>query len=701
MEIMFQGTHKLWPGGLIAIVAVSLTLGLFFSGALNTLENISYDWRMKLLRSERAAHGGVAVILVDEASLSAMNPLVGRWPWPRSVQADVIDFLSLGNPRAIVFDILFSESESAIAAEPAVNDQRLISATAKAGNVIHAMQLYRDNEDEINSSLLNRPLPQPVLRHAIAHGVENDGGNNVYSLPLPGLLQASLGVGVVTAMPDDDGIYRRSRLWHDYQGYRFPGLSTAPLWLTDKLAKAPDSDAEMLVNYYGHIDSYSMSGILASVQKLLEGEVDSLIIDPHEFENKIVFVGASAVGLEDLKTTPLAPNIPGVMINAAVAANLLSGDLLRQAPVVVTVASIIFAALAVCLLVIYPITFPLRIAAPLLCAVLYITVCFFALKHNYVLALAPPLSAIVLASVFSLSYLTFTEGRDKRRVRTMLAQYVSPAVLNRVIDRYQDYLQAEVGTEEELSILFSDIRGFTGLSETIAADKVVEILNYYFSAMTEAIFEQRGTIDKFIGDAIMAFWGAPVRELQHADLAVRAAIEMHRRLGQVNLWLQARDYPPIQIGVGINSGKVILGSIGSVQKLDYTIIGDNVNLASRLEGLTKQYGVTIVISEYTYNQLREPMPCLILELVQVKGKRVPIRIYSPILDVEPQEAAAQARLCQEAFSAYLRQDWARALELYGQLPAVVLRSTFIERCLAYQRQPPPADWNGVFIMTTK
>lgn len=694
---MSQRTQKFWPGSLIAFSVIVLSLGLFFSGALTTLENISYDWRMKTVRADVVAPDDVAVILIDEASLSAMNPLVGRWPWPRSVHADVIDFLAIGNPRAIVFDILFSETEGAANGTLSASDQRLVDATAEAGNVIHAMQLYRDSEDGHSASLLNQTFLESVLPHAIDQGNVTNSDNNTFSLPLAQLLPVSSALGVVTTLPDDDGIYRRSLFWHGYQTYRFAGLSMAPLLSKNSVI----NESQILVNHYSDINSYSMSGVLASAQQLMDGEVDDLLVDPYEFENKIVFIGASAVGLEDLKATPLAANTPGVMIHAAAAANLISGDLLTSASNINTVVAVIIAALLVCLLVLLPGSLLLKIIAPLLCGVVYIAICFFAFENNYVMAMVPPLLAIILGSVASSSYLLFTEGRDKRRVRNMLAQYVSPAVLNTVVNQYEDYIQAEVGTEEDLSILFSDIRGFTSLSEAVPANKVVEMLNHYFSSMNEAIFEQRGTIDKFIGDAIMSFWGAPIREAQHADLAVTAAMEMHRRLKIVNQWLQERGYPSIQIGIGINSGKVILGNIGSVQKLDYTIIGDNVNLASRLEGLTKQYGVTIVISEYTYEQLQHSMPCYILDLVKVKGKQIPIRIYAPILDFEPQQAIALEQLCREAFDAYLQQDWSMAIELYEQLPEGVLRSSFIERCRSYQQQPPAADWDGVFTMTSK
>ncbi|ALP51936.1 hypothetical protein Tel_01615 [Candidatus Tenderia electrophaga] len=688
---MSKQTRTFRPGGLLALAAILLTLGLYALGSLTTLENITYDWRMKTVRGDTVAPEDVAVVLIDEASLRALDPLVGRWPWPRSLHAEVIEFLALGNPRAIVFDILFSEADAGM------DDRRLATATATAGNVFHAMQLYRDSEDEINSAMRDRTLPAAVLPHAIGRAEGGAYDNNAYTLPIPALWPASAGLGTVTMEPDDDGIYRRGRLWHDYHGRRFAALSGVAL----PPALYEQRPAAMRLNYYGYLDSYSMSGVLASAQQLLNGEVDDLIVDPFEFAGKIVFIGASAVGLEDLKATPLAANTPGVMLHATAAANLLSGDVLTQVPPSLTVFIAMLAAALVCFWVLYFNALLIKVLLPLLGAALYVGIAVIAFRHNLVLEMAAPLLAIVLAAVFSSTYLLFTEGRDKRRVRTMLSQYVSPAVLSSVVDSYEEHLSAEVGSDEELSILFSDIRGFTSLSEAMPPHRVVEMLNHYFSVMTEAIFEQRGTIDKFIGDAIMAFWGAPLPEPRHAELALQAAMEMHRRLASVNQWLAARDYPAIQIGIGIHTGRVILGNIGSVQKLDYTIIGDNVNLASRLEGLTKQYGAAIVISEFTYRQLRQPLPCYVLDLVRVKGKHVPIRILAPILELDPDSAAHQAELCRRAFDAYVQQQWASAIELYQQLSQEVLADIFIRRCRAYQEQPPAHGWDGVFIMTSK
>ena len=272
----------------------------------------------------------------------------------------------------------------------------------------------------------------------------------------------------------------------------------------------------------------------------------------------------------------------------------------------------------------------------------------------------------------------------------MLSQYVSPTVLSEVIDSKDD-LHAEVGTTETLTILFSDIRSFTNLSETIEADKVVDLLNIYFTEMTEIIFEHNGTLDKFIGDAIMAFWGAPIKSSDHAIEALRSAIKMRENLHLVNQKLVERNYPEIDIGIGIHTGKVVLGNIGSERKLDYTVIGDSVNLTSRLEGLTKIYGCSIIISEATYLAVQP---------------EIPINLYTPEESFRLENGLPSASnhlkdQFDEAFSAYLRRDWQIAIEKYELIGSCALTKMFVERCIRFIDEKPAEDWDGVYTFTIK
>lgn len=712
--------HTIW-GITIALSAALIAGTLFLGGFFDRLEWITFDKRVALFRGQAQAHPDVAVILIDEASLKAMNPLVGRWPWPRSVYADLMEFLMLGEARAVAFDILFTESEGADGQANA-NDRRLMAATRESGRTYHAFQILEDQADEGGRVRLSQSLPADfVSRFGLTGRGFAPSRNNNYYLPQPGLYRAARGMGVVEFVPDGDGVYRRTRLLREYQGGLYPVLPLAPILHVlepkdvsrqgrslrlDDVRIPIGVDDTYLINMYGRYNNYSISGVLASIQKLRRGDAGNVLVSPAEFKDKIVFVGASAAGVEDLKTTSIASGMPGVMLHASIASNILSRDFLEAVRPGTTIVYVfmlaVFAGVGILIL---PRVY-LKVLFPVALALGYIAWAIWRFQSNVVYDLVPPVAAITLSWLATFGYLAFTEGKDKKRVRNMLAQYVSPNILAEVVDKYEDYLRAEVGSKEHITILFSDIRGFTDVSETLPPEKVVEILNLYFAAMSDVIFKYEGTLDKFIGDALMAFWGAPIRVEDHARRAVSAALEMHQRLEEVNARLATHGHPGIHMGVGINTGDVILGNIGSEKKLDYTAIGDNVNLASRLEGLTKEYDCPVLISEYAYAALGDGMPCSIVDQVRVKGKQRPIRIYRPLAPPDAPEDALRkathvAHATEKAFKLYLGREWKQALAAYEQLPECRVRDIFIARCRNYIASAPAPGWDGVYVMATK
>lgn len=718
--------NTLWGLAISLGVAAVVSL-LFLANVFQRLEWMSYDMRAAMFRASRAAHPDIALILVDEASLKAMNPLVGRWPWPRSVFADLIEFLALGQPRAVVFDVLFTENERGYGVAPGAlgpNDARLVAATRESARVYHAFEIHKDEADEINKTLLDKPIP-PDFKKRFA--VANAQGfppslYNSFSLPFPALYRAARGAGVVEFERDRDGVFRRTRLLREYQGSLYPVLSTVALLdmlkpkrvaldgqriYLDDLAVPVRADGSYLVNMYGRYNSYSISGVLATIQRLHSGNTDKLLVNPDEFRDKIVFVGASAAGLEDLKTTPVAHGTPGVMLHASIASNILHKDFLSVVPPFMTVVMIFVLTVATGMGILLLPRVQLKVGFTLGMVVAFVGWALWRFQSNVVYDMVPPLAAIAAVWLVIFGRLAFTEGKDKKKVRMMLSQYVSPAILAEVVDKYEDYLRAEVGSKEHITILFSDIREFTGFSESLRPEQVVEILNVHFSAMSDAIFQYEGTLDKFIGDALMAFWGAPVRAADHARRAVLAGLDMLRRLEEVNAELARKQYPTLRIGIGINTGDVILGNIGSEKKLDYTAIGDHVNLASRMEGLTKQYGCPMLVSEYTLAELGADIPSAVVDQVRVKGKQQPIRIYRPLAAPDaPPKALTQAqelvRVSQAAFEAYLARDWRKAKRLYAQLPeGDGVRGVFTARCGEYLKTAPPRSWDGVYIMRSK
>jgi adenylate cyclase len=708
---------------LLVFVAVSL---VFHLGGWRALEWLADDFKTQQLRSDKVADDQIVVLLVDESSLSAMDPVVGRWPWPRSVWADVLEYLSMGGAQSAVFDILFTErsANSSEALNP--HDQALVEMNRQTDMAIHAMQLLRDPQNPF----ADRPLPAIFPKKFAFPSVEGvpKVHNNTYYIPFKQLYETAHRMGVVEFSPDADGTYRRTSLLRDYHDHYYPVLSLAPLierlnfthakqvgqtlWLND-LAVPLDRSGHYQVNFYQQIKSVSIGSVLASVAALRRGEVEQLyqdpqLVPPDFFENKTVFIGTSAVGLEDMKDTPIQNRWPGVYLHASIASNILQKDFITQPPASWVYGMIFLAVLLTTPLVLGTASVIMQVVYPLGLVAIYSALNVFAqAKWGLQLDYVPVVAAIFFTWLTMSGYLSATEGREKRRVRQMLAQYVSPAALNTVLDNYEDQIKAEVGTEQEMSVVFSDIRGFTTISEGLTPAQVVQLLNVHLDAMTQVTFKYGGTMDKFIGDATMAFWGAPLPDPEHPLHATQAAMAMQASIPEVNQKLKSMGLKEIAIGVGVNTGKMILGNIGSSQKLDYTVIGDAVNLGSRLEGLTKQYHVPVLISEFTQAYVHEKIPCAPIDRVRVKGKHKPVTIYTPLCfpeDPKVEEWFKVVALAEQAFQAYHQQDFQRAKALFSQLPDQPFeqfKQLYFERCDAYLQTPPPKEWDGVYTLTTK
>lgn len=720
--------RKYLHGSLLALLAFVMTSGLFLSGALQKMEWQVDDLKSQLLRSDLHANKDVIILLVDEASLATLDPLVGRWPWPRSVWADILEFMSMGGAQGVAFDILFTERALDADKQHSEHDLSFIEATTTSGIATHAIQLLHDP----SNPSANRALPAGFNeKFALKHpqGLR-PSLNNTYYIPFNGLYENARSVGVVEFSPDSDGTYRRTRLFRDYLGEFFPVLSTAPLMdrlkinkihesanhrmlYLDDLAIPLDRKGNYQVNFYKHFETFSIGSVLASIEQLRRGNLEALYTDPRYvnpemFANKTIFVGTSAVGLEDMKATPMESRWPGVFLHASITSNIINQDFIYQIDAFSVVLSMLLLALLTMMLAINQTSILLQTGYPLVLAGL-IVIAGIALQAYQSLQwdLIPPLLSILSTWLLISGYLSATEGREKRRVRSMLSQYVSPAALNMVLDNYEKQAEAEIGKEEEMTVVFSDIRGFTTISESLTPAEVVRLLNIHLDAMTQVTFDHGGTMDKFIGDATMAFWGAPLPDPDHALHATQAMIHMTRKLEEVNTKLIEQHLKPIAIGVGGNTGKVILGNIGSSQKLDYTVIGDAVNLGSRLEGLTKQYGLKLLISEFTREKIYQQIPCALIDQVRVKGKNKPVKIYLPLADLNDDNLADMFKLvetCNQAFYAYHAQDFTSAQALFAQLPDDPFehfKELYAERCQTYLATPPPQDWDGVFTLTTK
>jgi adenylate cyclase len=701
---------------LITATAVLVTLLFQSLGIFSRIELASFDHRVSVFRSDKAIHSDIVIVLIDEDSLQRLSPEFGRFPWPRSAYGDVIDFFTLAGAQTVAFDILFTEQQLADALNK--DDQALINATRRAGNLVHAMQILPTYH-----AASDKQLPQDFVSQYRA--TDNRFPGNVYEdflLPINGLYQASKSVGYIEVNPDRDGVYRRIRLFNQFRdSHLLPALASTvviPLLSADRNVgqtenqltigelKLPlDDQGNYLINPYGLKNIISIADVIESMHRLKTGDSTGAILNPSDFAGKLVFIGASAIGLLDVKATSLDSKEAGVFLHAYTVSNILLQDHLTHPDTWLVIGLMILLSL----LTVAPVMLgsgqiQAVIPALIICVSYYIAV-YVAFSDNQVYPLTPVLFAVLLSLLTAYSIRTFQERTSRLKIRRMLGQYVSPRVLTEVIDN-RDILQAEIGSKEDLTVLFSDIRSFTNLSESLEASQVVELLNIYFSEMTDIIFEYEGTLDKFIGDAILAFWGAPIKTPDHALKAVQCAIDMSSRLHNVNRHLVEKNFPPIDIGIGIHSDSVILGNIGSDKKLDYTVIGDGVNLASRLEGLTRQYGSSLVISEDSYKAIKSTISCLILDRVRVKGRQKPVNLYTPTesflarnnlaLSVNQMEDRVK-----KAFSNYLDKNWQAAIKEYQAISSCQLTKMMVERCYQYSENEPEGEWDGVYTFTTK
>ncbi len=601
---------------------------------LNIVQQVDWflsDQMVSSLNTDRQPSDRVKLILIDDISVNQLSPVLGRYPWPRGVYAPIIEFLNAGNAKHIYFDILFSEFE-----ESTASHTEFVNMLKNHDNV-HLVAILTHDHDE--------PITPPIyVSKSIAASL------NVVDLNLPNyerlyfpiddLAKNSRTIPISTIRPDSDGIYRSMPVVHKYNNYILSSLpfsliqqSSKRISITSKSIHSnypniPISrSGEMNLNWYPKgIDRYSFSGILSSWQSIKNNKTP--LIDPQVFKNSIVLIGSSAVGLHDLKPTPIHSHLPGVEIQATAISNILNGEVLYSGPYWISIILFLF-------IIFFTTYFLLK--APNLKRYLYLLLipttlisisCLLFDQFNIILKSALPFTGFWISYITTISYNSISEYMEKKKVKQNFSMYVSPKILNEISQNYKD-IKPEIGKKKEVTILFTDIRSFTTLTETHPVETIIKILNDYFDSMIETIQENDGTVDKMIGDAIMAFWNAPINTDDHALKAVETALKMQDRLKELNKYWNLHALPSLEIGIGINTGECIVGNIGSTRRVNYTLIGDAVNATARLESLCKNYSNNILISDYTYEKVQHKLTCDFIDNVLVKGKSKPIKIYSP------------------------------------------------------------------------
>jgi len=515
--------------------------------------------------------------------------------------------------------------------------------------------------------------------------------------------------------PDPDGIYRRVPLISTCRGRILPILGFAAYcrfqspgkWrfeageLVQGSYRVPvDQAGRLLLKFSGPSRSFkrfSAANVIQSEVRLQHGK--DPFYQPGDFADKWVLVGLTAPGLLDLKPSPLAPVYPGVELHATVLDNLLKGDFLRIAPFWLIWLWALVLAGAVTLAVLFSARLAVTLAALVLLLGLHVGISFLAFRAGWWADPVTPGAALGFAFALAAAYSYATEGRQKQAIRRMFAQYMSEKVIAHLMANPE---RLKLGGERRhITLFFSDLAGFTSLSEGLPPEKVVGLLNDYLSRMTDIILEEEGTVDKFEGDAIMAFWGAPLPQEDQALRACRAAMRQHAALAELNQHLAGLSLPPLAMRIGLHSGEAVVGNLGSQKRFDYTAIGDSVNLASRLEGLNKFYGTGILASETTRQECGDGVLFREVDRVAVKGRETPVAVFQP-LGLTADLGSAEAALSQEfaeALNLYRQGKFSEAAgsfeNILAQNPGDAPAQVFLKRCREFQGSPPP-DWDGVF-----
>jgi adenylate cyclase len=640
---------------LVALLLI-LVRGVY---VVQALELKTLDARFRALRPSSPADTSIVIVDVDELSLDLLRPSVGRWPWPRDVWAMLVRYAAAGGARAIAFDFSFPDPDRA---DPAA-DSAFVDASTQAGITVQALGFQRQLDTAQQRRLAAFREDTAALRLLLGryerHVDSLPRAINVFEVvehPFRALLASSRAVGSINYAPDPvDGTARSVQLLYQFRdstfvafplaaalaadSARFLGCGRPPVWRGRSLALCdvivPLERGTMLINWKGPYrdpasrrETYRIipvAQVLHSFEQVRGGQVPEVPLET--FRGKVVFVGASGAGLFDTRANPFGPADPGVLIHATVADNLLNHDFLRRAPAALSAAAIVVTALLAAAAVVMLTAASAAALAGLALAAAYVAFTFwlFAMQALWLDAAAPTLG-VLLTFTGGMVVNYFTEGRQKKQIRDMFSKYVAPEYVAQLAED-PSKLHLE-GRRAELSILFSDIRGFTSISERMQPTEVVEFLNEYLSEMAAIVKRSGGTLDKFIGDAVMAFWGEPVPLADHAERACDCALAMRDKMLEIGERFVREGKPPIRIGIGINTAEVVVGNIGSLEhKLDYTVIGDGVNLASRLEGQNKDFGTTIIVSEFTLARLAGRYDARPLGEVKVKGKEKAVGIF--------------------------------------------------------------------------
>ncbi|MGD2170726.1 MAG: adenylate/guanylate cyclase domain-containing protein [Gammaproteobacteria bacterium] len=743
--MQLQRIVRLVLSALILLVILLDTSGVYKYPFIKQLENWTYDARLNFTRPD-TVDDRVVIVDIDETSLAE----VGRWPWGRDQLARIVDNLfDFYGADVVAFDIVFAEKDESSGLE---QFEQLARTTLRGDEeYIEALDKIRPSlkHDEIFAqSLVGKNV---VLGYYFKSRLQ-EGESGVTGLLPPALtrmdrqwserlpinkavgyggnleiLQTSARSGGYFDNPfvDADGVFRRVPLVQSYQGYLFASLAlaTTQAYLdADGIELAIETEGTRGENEYFALETINLKnhkipvdangavfvpyrGRQGSFPYIPAHEVLSRKTNPLALKNKIVLIGTSAPGLLDLRSTPVQNIYPGVEVHANIISGILDDRIKHKPAWTVGYELVLLIVIAVSMALLLPLVSPLLAATGTLGITgLVVAGTFVAWNNNLILPLASPLLLILLLFMLHMSYGFFIESRGKRQLANLFGHYIPPELVDEMSESPEEY--SLEGENREMTVLFSDVRGFTSISEGMDPKQLTQLMNALLTPMTRVIHKNRGTIDKYMGDAIMAFWGAPLANAEHARHALYAALQMMEELKIMQEDFKQRGWPTVNIGIGLNTGDMNVGNMGSEFRMAYTVLGDAVNLGSRLEGLTKEYGVNIIVSESTKAAIPE-FVFRELDLVRVKGKNEPVAIFEPVGHKNDLDKSVTSEISEyrKALMNFRSQSWDKAELDFFNLnrinPDRQLYQVYLERIAVYRREPPGEGWDGVFTHTTK
>lgn len=708
------------------ILSLSLSIFLsaiyiFFPSLPDSLDNRLRDY-LFTIRGELPHNQNVVIVDIDETSIKSL----GQWPWSRDKLAKILENLTLANVGIVGLDIVFAEEDR-----------------TSPHKILQNLKIYKKDVPNYDLEFANIVENSPVILGYQFDLVKKDNANaKVPQIPaifiekdkpqdksylieayntilnIPQIQDRAYSSGFFNNIPDDTGIIRSVPLVISYDDTIYPSLALEVIRVINNTQKVvvqydengisnivlddisipTDRYGRMLINFRGAERSFKYISAI---------DIYNNSFDKSEIDGKIVLIGTSAAGLFDLRATPFDSIFPGVEVHANIIDNILMQDFIYKASWLDGANILIIFVLSI--IVVMLTTYTTFWANPIIFISFSNSYLFLVYNllfdYGIVLNILFPIATVLIASIMTTLFDYFYNIKKEEAIKAKFASKVSKNVMDDILKNIdKNEFSAK---SKEVTIFFSDIRGFTNISEKLDAKELISFLNRYMQPMSEIIIKYQGTIDKFIGDAIMAYWNAPIDIKNHCDLALKASLEQLEVLEKLNVELQKENLPKIDIGIGLNTGTVIVGEMGSSLRSDYTVIGDTINLGSRVESLCKYYDSKLNISNFTKDKLQEEYIFRFLDLVKVKGKNEPVEIWQVLGKGEAKESLKEELdLYHKAIEFYKNSDFLNALEIFESLENNENKTNkniykiYITRCKEFIKTPPK-NFDGVYEHTTK